>query len=47
MQEAGLSDEQIEINPKCTIEDVENLYSYRRQGKKSGRMMAIIQITEN
>jgi len=32
---------QIEINPRCTITDM-NLHSYRRDGKRSGRMFAVI-----
>ncbi len=38
---AGLALEQIEICPRCTIID-DALHSYRRDGKQSGRMFAII-----
>jgi YfiH family protein len=37
----GVPLEQIEICPRCTITDL-NLHSYRRDGKKSGRMFAVI-----
>ncbi|HYM20229.1 MAG TPA: peptidoglycan editing factor PgeF [Candidatus Kapabacteria bacterium] len=38
---AGLPLGQIEINPRCTITD-DALHSYRRDGKRSGRMFAVI-----
>lgn len=37
----GVPFEQIEICSRCTITDL-NLHSYRRDGKKSGRMFAVI-----
>ncbi len=37
----GLAFEQIEICPRCTITD-DALHSYRRDGKQSGRMFAVI-----
>ncbi|MFI5265108.1 MAG: peptidoglycan editing factor PgeF [Candidatus Kapaibacterium sp.] len=37
----GVPLEQIEISPRCTITDL-NLHSYRRDGKRSGRMFAVI-----
>lgn len=37
----GVPLEQIEISPRCTITDF-NLHSYRRDGKQSGRMFAVI-----
>ena len=37
----GVPLEQIEINPRCTITDL-NLHSFRRDGKQSGRMFAVI-----
>ncbi|HET6527750.1 MAG TPA: peptidoglycan editing factor PgeF, partial [Balneolaceae bacterium] len=36
--------ENIEIHPACTIDDADKYYSYRREGNRSGRMMALIQI---
>ena len=37
----GVPLEQIEISPRCTITDL-NLHSFRRDGKQSGRMFAVI-----
>jgi len=44
--EAGVFQDQIEISEQCTIDEADNFYSYRREGDKSGRMLALIQITE-
>ena len=38
---SGVPLEQIEISPRCTIYDL-RLHSYRRDGKESGRMLAVI-----
>ncbi len=38
---AGIPEKQIEVSPLCTITD-ERLHSYRRDGKRSGRMLAVI-----
>ncbi len=38
---AGIPANQIEVSPLCTISD-ERLHSYRRDGKRSGRMLAAI-----
>lgn len=38
---AGVPLEQIETSPRCTINDL-RLHSYRRDGKESGRMFAVI-----
>ncbi len=38
---AGIPREQIEVSPLCTISD-ERLHSYRRDGTRSGRMLAVI-----
>lgn len=38
---AGVPSEQIEICERCTISD-DKLHSYRRDGKQSGRMLAVI-----
>lgn len=46
LRKEGIPEGNIEIRQECTMEDGQNLYSYRREGKKSGRMMALIQITE-
>lgn len=42
---AGVPLEQIEISPRCTITDL-RLHSYRRDGKESGRMFAVIGRTD-
>ena len=42
LQKQGLSDINIEVSPSCTICEKEKYHSYRRDGKKSGRMLAII-----
>ncbi|WP_441000558.1 peptidoglycan editing factor PgeF [Fodinibius sp. SL11] len=42
----GIPDNQIEIREECTIEESENFYSFRREGTRSGRMLALIQIAE-
>ena len=39
---AGIPRDQIEISSLCTISD-ERLHSFRRDGKRSGRMLAIIE----
>jgi YfiH family protein len=44
--EEGIADNQIEIREECTVSETENFYSYRREGSKSGRMLALIQISE-
>jgi polyphenol oxidase len=38
---AGIPEGQIEVSPLCTISD-ERLHSYRRDGERSGRMLAVI-----
>ena len=38
----GLSESHVEVSPLCTIADP-TLHSYRRDGKKSGRMLAVIE----
>jgi YfiH family protein len=43
LQEQGIVEDNIELSTSCTIEN-ENLYSYRRQKDKSGRMMAMIKL---
>ncbi len=42
---AGVPANQVEISPLCTISD-ERLHSYRRDGKRSGRMLAAIERTD-
>jgi YfiH family protein len=40
----GLSPNHVEVRKECTIEGADSFYSYRREGKKSGRMLALIQM---
>jgi len=40
--EAGLRPANIELSPHCTISEPELFHSHRRDGMKSGRMMAVI-----
>lgn len=42
LQEAGVDPKHVEIAQVCTYEDCENSFSYRREGKKSGRSCSII-----
>lgn len=46
LMETGIPDSQVEIRDECTIGDAKQFYSYRREGKQSGRMMGLIQISE-
>lgn len=43
-QDAGVDLQQVEVHDGCTFEDAQSYYSYRREGNKSGRMMAFIQL---
>lgn len=43
LADLGLMPENIEIHAGCTVRD-KDFYSYRREGEKSGRMMAIIRL---
>ena len=42
LREAGLASAQIETDPRCTVEDAEDFYSYRAKNGKTGRMMGFI-----
>ena len=44
LRDADIKNSNIEIDSRCTISD-ELFYSYRREGDRSGRMMAFIQRT--
>lgn len=46
MLQKEIPESQIEIRDECTVDDVDDFYSYRREGNKSGRMLALIQIAE-
>lgn len=43
LMELGILEQQIEIHPDCTISD-ERYHSFRRDGKESGRMWAVVGI---
>ncbi len=42
LRRAGLSAGHIDMDPGCTVADPTNLFSYRRDGSRSGRMACII-----
>lgn len=42
LREAGVPSSLIEVSPLCTITESHLLHSYRRDGPRSGRMMAVI-----
>lgn len=44
LREAGLDPAHVEVSPLCTITEMPLLHSYRRDGPRSGRMMAVIGI---
>lgn len=44
LMQAGILKERIEIDPSCTICESHRFHSFRRDGKRSGRMMAVIGI---
>ncbi len=43
--DSGLKQEHIETDRRCTFENDTLFYSYRRDGKRSGRMMAVLGLT--
>jgi YfiH family protein len=42
LQNCGLQRDAIEVDGRCTVGDATDLYSYRREGKVSGRMIGFI-----
>lgn len=44
MLDHGLPEDHIEVHPECTVANGDDFYSYRREGEKSGRMLAIIHL---
>jgi copper oxidase (laccase) domain-containing protein len=42
LERAGLPEEQVEQLPGCTYRDASEFFSYRRDGKESGRMLSVI-----
>lgn len=47
LKTAGLQAKNIEISSECTVSNDESLYSYRREQKQSGRMLAVITLQDN
>jgi polyphenol oxidase len=45
--EIGVQKQHIEVCPHCTICEPELFHSYRRDGNRSGRMMAVIAMQKN
>lgn len=43
---SGLSEYNVEVDPRCTISN-KSFYSYRREQNKAGRLLAFIQIRSN
>lgn len=39
---SGVPESHVQLDGRCTVEDSESLYSYRREGKISGRMIGFI-----
>lgn len=44
--DAGIQEQHIEIDPRCTIED-DRFYSFRRERDNAGRMLAFIRYSSN
>jgi copper oxidase (laccase) domain-containing protein len=42
----GLAESNIEVSKHCTISEAGVFHSYRRDGNRSGRMLAVIGILE-
>ena len=42
--ESGMKEGQIEVDASCTMTEKDKFYSYRRDGKNTGRMMALIKV---
>lgn len=38
----GIGKQQIEVSDRCTYQEAEDFYSYRRQGQEAGRMAAVL-----
>lgn len=46
LRDSGVSVNHLEIHPSCTIKEPVNYHSFRRDGARSGRMMAVIGISQ-
>jgi len=44
LEQTGVPSKQIEVSKCCTVNDAEKFYSYRREQKKSGRMLGLIKL---
>lgn len=44
LKDAGISEKQISADSGCTYRETHAYYSYRREGDKAGRMLALIQL---
>ncbi|HVZ33690.1 MAG TPA: laccase domain-containing protein, partial [Polyangiaceae bacterium] len=42
LRQAGLHADNIEQLPGCTLRDADRFFSYRRDGKQTGRMLSAI-----
>lgn len=40
--DSGVPEKQIEVSPYCTVAQNDTFFSYRKEGKRSGRMLAVI-----
>jgi hypothetical protein len=47
LQDFGMKEDHIEVDASCTMNDKSRFYSYRRDGKKTGRMMALIKLDKS
>jgi YfiH family protein len=45
LKEVGIKKEQIEVSPRCTMQD-ERFFSYRRERDKAGRMLGMINLNK-
>ena len=46
LRQFGISDDRIEISPYSTVLHNQDYFSYRKEGSRSGRMMAVIGVRE-
>jgi hypothetical protein len=44
LMDAGVPEKQIDVNDLCTACSTDLLFSYRREGENTGRMMSVIGI---
>jgi YfiH family protein len=42
LTECGVDSSRIEMDPRCTLEDADLFYSYRREGASAGRMFTFL-----